>query len=309
MAPILRKVEPGTDLAVAGVAKGETFRGNDQWYAGDGGSFFWSGACSDFSTGEPLSVAAIAPRVRRRPNGTILPLPETDLDAVFGKLTYTEGHGGRINLARAWIDANIGVARTPLDRISQPTLEVHKKAIGAFERVFKAIADAGMISRILTYDGLFVPRHKGWNPNRGLSSHSWGIAIDLNARWNGYGVPAAAAGTDGSVRELVSFFAAEGFAWGGTFPRPTRTACTSSWRASTCRRDRGGSGRACDGSNGGRSGRVGHDRRARRHAQGERLPGGPGHLTLTSASAAWRAEAGKHLRRLSFLLHQSSTRD
>ena len=221
VAPILRKVEPGTDLAVAGVAKGETFRGNDQWYAGDGGSFFWSGACSDFSTGEPLSVTAIAPRVRRRPNGTILPLPEADLDAVFGKLTYTEGHGGRINLARAWIDANIGVARTPsLDRIGQPTLEVHKKAIGAFERVFKAIADAGMISRILTYDGLFVPRHKGWNPNRGLSSHSWGIAIDLNARWNGYGVPAATAGTDGSVRELVSFFAAEGFAWGGYFSPP-----------------------------------------------------------------------------------------
>ena len=212
-------MEPGTELAVAGVVKGEAFRGNDEWYAGDGASFFWSGACSDFGPGEAVAVAA--PRVRRRPNGTILPLPETDLETVFGRFTYTEGHGGRINIPRAWIDANIGEARTPsLAPLDQPTLQVHVKAIGAFERVFKAIADAGLTNRILTYDGLFVPRHKGWNPNRGLSSHSWAITIDLNERWNSYGVPAAPAGAHGSVRELVPFFAAEGYAWGGYFSPP-----------------------------------------------------------------------------------------
>ncbi|HET7717413.1 MAG TPA: M15 family metallopeptidase [Bauldia sp.] len=221
-APVLRKVEPGTELAVAGVAKGETFHGNDLWYAGDGGSFFWSGACSDFHSGEPAPAAAgAAMTVRRRPNGTILPLSEAEIETVFGRFTYTEGHGGRIVIPAAWTNANLGEADTPaLGAVGQSTLLVHKKAIGSFERVFKAIAAAGLVNRILTYDGLFVPRHKGWNPARGLSSHSWGIAIDLNARWNGYGVPAAAAGAYGSVRELVPYFAAEGFAWGGYFSPP-----------------------------------------------------------------------------------------
>lgn len=68
--------------------------------------------------------------------------------------------------------------------------------------------------------GLWVPRHKGWNPARGLSSHSWAIAIDLNAPWNGYGATPAPLGAHGSVRELVPFFAAEGFAWGGDFSPP-----------------------------------------------------------------------------------------
>ena len=96
-------------------------------------------------------------------------------------------------------------------------IEVHVKAAEPFERVFRAIEQAGLASKILTNGGTFVPRHKGWDESRSLSSHTWGIAIDLNVRWNGYGVESARAGTIGSVRELVPFFEAEGFAWGGYF--------------------------------------------------------------------------------------------
>jgi hypothetical protein len=216
--PILSRVEVGTELSVKGVTKGETVNGNDEWYSGEGNSFFWSGACSDFRSGDTPAAAML---VRRRPNGTILPLSESQIETVFGRFTYTEGQGGRINLPAAWVQNNIGQANTPaLAGIGQATLVVHNKAIAAFERVFAAINSAGLINRILTYDGLFVPRHKGWDPSRGLSSHSWAIAIDLNARWNGYGVPAASAGSHGSVRELVPYFAAEGFAWGGYFSPP-----------------------------------------------------------------------------------------
>lgn len=52
---------------------------------------------------------------------------------------------------------------------------------------------------------------------RGLSSHTWGIAIDLNVAWNGYGNVPAAHGVHGSVRQLVAIFESEGFAWGGYF--------------------------------------------------------------------------------------------
>ena len=57
----------------------------------------------------------------------------------------------------------------------------------------------------------------GWDPSRGLSTHSWGAAIDLNVPWNGYGAVPAALGAHGSVRELVPIFESEGFAWGGYF--------------------------------------------------------------------------------------------
>jgi hypothetical protein len=91
------------------------------------------------------------------------------------------------------------------------------KAQGPFQRVFKAIADAGLDDQIRTCAGTFVPRHKGRNPARGLSVHSWGIAIDLNAQWNAYGTAPAALGNHGSTRELIPLFEAEGFAWGGYF--------------------------------------------------------------------------------------------
>lgn len=219
MAAVARKVEPGTDLAVSGIVTGEAVKGNDQWYAGPSNTFFWSGACSDFRIdGMPAKQVM---RVHRRPNGTILPLSESEIGSVFGKFDYKEGIGGRIKPDKSWAQANIAEAETPsLAALDQETLEVHQKAVGAFERVFAAIDDAGLTRRILTYDGLYVPRHKEWNPSRGLSSHSWAIAIDINARWNAYGAPPAASGTHGSVRELVPYFAAEGFAWGGYFSTP-----------------------------------------------------------------------------------------
>ena len=68
-----------------------------------------------------------------------------------------------------------------------------------------------------------MPRKKGWNPRRTLSAHAYGVAIDLNARWNGYGVKPAPRGAPGSLVELVDIFAAHGFAWGGHF-RPARYA-------------------------------------------------------------------------------------
>ena len=57
--------------------------------------------------------------------------------------------------------------------------------------------------RILTCGETFVAPHKGWDPARSLSSHSWGIAIDLNVAWDRYGTEPARFGRPGCVRELV----------------------------------------------------------------------------------------------------------
>jgi hypothetical protein len=220
-APVVGKVPAGTVLTVRGVVHGDDVLGNADWYAGIDDTFFWSGATYGFvpqttsGAGGPLAV-------HRRPNGTIRPLSDAEIRSVFGNVTHTEKPRGRVELDPAWVAANIVEADTPLlASVGYPKLSLHRKAAQAFLRVLDAIAAAGLTDRLITCDGTFVPRHKGWDPNRTLSSHTWGIAIDLNAQWNGYGTEPAVLGAHGSVRELVALFEAEGFAWGGYFEPET----------------------------------------------------------------------------------------
>jgi hypothetical protein len=47
-----------------------------------------------------------------------------------------------------------------------------------------------------------------------MSLHSWGLAVDFNAAWNGFGaVPTMSP-------ELVACFTDAGFAWGGVWKKP-----------------------------------------------------------------------------------------
>ena len=59
------------------------------------------------------------------------------------------------------------------------------------------------------YGGCYVPRYIAHDPSKGLSLHTWGIAIDLN-------VPGNQRGTVGEMdRQVVAIFKRWGFAWGG----------------------------------------------------------------------------------------------
>jgi D-alanyl-D-alanine carboxypeptidase len=215
-APIATKVEAGVVLAVQGLVRGEGVHGNADWYAALDDTFFWSGAAGAFQPSDGAAGAAV--RVHRRPNGTIRPLSEAEIRLTFGNIVVTEAGGGRVNLNTVWINENItNLPSAWLADAGFRSIQVHIKARDPFTRAFTAAQQAGLTDRILTCAGTFVPRHKGWNVNRGLSSHTWGIAIDLNVAWNGYGSVPAALGTHGSVRELVPIFEAEGFAWGGYF--------------------------------------------------------------------------------------------
>jgi hypothetical protein len=215
-APVSRKAEVGEVLVVKGVVRGENIKGNADWYVGDNDLYFWSGGTGAFQADHDDPAKPI--QVRRRPNGTIKVLDDSQIRAVFGDFEYTEARGGRIRIREDWIKNNIEEITVPmLKDIGLKTIQIHRKARGPLERVFERIEAAGLEDLLLTCDGTFVPRHKGWSASRGLSSHSWGIAIDLNVAWNPYGALPAAAGTHGSLRELVPFFEAEGFAWGGYF--------------------------------------------------------------------------------------------
>jgi len=90
-------------------------------------------------------------------------------------------------------------------------LYCNKDLIEPLEKALRNIIDRGLACYIHTWDGCFNIRKK-----RGLLSlslHSWGIAIDINAAWNGLGkIPKM-------PKELVKCFTDAGFEWGGTWSR------------------------------------------------------------------------------------------
>ena len=90
-------------------------------------------------------------------------------------------------------------------------LYCNKEIIGPLMQAFSNIIDRGLINELKTWDGCFnVRKKRGLNS---LSLHSWGIAIDINAAWNGLGK------TPTMSAKLVKCFTDAGFEWGGTWTR------------------------------------------------------------------------------------------
>lgn len=74
------------------------------------------------------------------------------------------------------------------------------------------LISTGCVHELKTWDGCFNIRKK-----RGATSaslHSWGIAIDVNAAWNGFGK------TPVLSDKFVKCFTDAGFEWGGNWKRP-----------------------------------------------------------------------------------------
>lgn len=90
---------------------------------------------------------------------------------------------------------------------SVASIRCHKLIAPLIEEVFRQIVAQGLESTVKTYGGGYVFR-----PKRGAvkpSTHSWGIAIDLNPNTN-------AMGTAGDMDpRLVALFEGFGFVWGG----------------------------------------------------------------------------------------------
>lgn len=88
----------------------------------------------------------------------------------------------------------------------------HRLLVPAFHAVFTDLADAGLMAKASHYGGLYNLR-----PIRGqvqhLSTHSWGIAIDMNPETNRQGTPG-----DMDPR-VIAVFQKHGFTWGGQFHR------------------------------------------------------------------------------------------
>lgn len=130
----------------------------------------------------------------------------------FGTFAYDELSGGRIQIDPRWVEQNM--VECHLAKASGQGKDVvtrcHRLVKEPIERAFEEIAARGLWRLIHSFDGLWVPRHMTWNAGRPLSSHSWGIAFDLNASRNPYG-----GGVTPENRSLNEVFNRYGFAWGG----------------------------------------------------------------------------------------------
>jgi hypothetical protein len=79
-------------------------------------------------------------------------------------------------------------------------------------QAIRNLIETGHVKELKTWDGCFNIRRKKGGSTPSL--HSWGLAIDVNAAWNGFGV------TSVLSSGFVKCFTDAGFDWGGVWSRP-----------------------------------------------------------------------------------------
>lgn len=66
----------------------------------------------------------------------------------------------------------------------------HKNLANELRTVFKALQAKNLLKEIETFDGCFMPRYiRGYEAQKIMSIHCWGLAVDFNAATNGLGKP------------------------------------------------------------------------------------------------------------------------
>ncbi len=178
----------------------------------------------------PLALGATPVRT----DGSIAPLSEQEIRDIYGDIStrpdtgraeagfvIVDGEGKPGGPQRSIVTLQASEfdepARTALQRVLGRGIEVHLLAKPHFKAVFQQIHDAGCLDDIKTMDGTLVCRHIGLDPSKRLSSHTWGIAIDLNAAQNPRGAQPPIHPADGALDRIVPVFRQHGFAWGGDF--------------------------------------------------------------------------------------------
>ena len=135
-----------------------------------------------------------------------------DLAEAVGSFTYQWFEDGTVAPDPAWVEAAIVTEEVPL----LGSVTCHRVMVPRLRAALAAVAAAGLADAIDPgdYGGCYVPRFIDRDPSRGLSLHTWGIAVDLNVSGNHLG-------TVGTIdRRVVAIFERHGFAWGGHWSRP-----------------------------------------------------------------------------------------
>jgi hypothetical protein len=127
--------------------------------------------------------------------------------AAVGTFGYRWFADGTVRPEPGWVAENIRTETVPI----LGAVTGHKVMLPQLRGALREVVARGLADEIHPeeYGGCYVPRFIGHDPAKGLSLHTWGIAVDLNVPGNQRGVP-------GEIdRTVVAIFKKWGFAWGG----------------------------------------------------------------------------------------------
>lgn len=105
-------------------------------------------------------------------------------------------------------------------------IRVHRRIEGVVRATFDELERRGLSGKLRTFDGALHGRHMGHDVRRPLSTHAFGIALDFDAQWNGYGVPLSRMEIN---REVVRCFEECGWHWGGRWTDPYEDGMHVQW--------------------------------------------------------------------------------
>jgi hypothetical protein len=130
----------------------------------------------------------------------------------IGSMTFQILKNGFIRPDPSWVQANIVHGEVPL--LGDVTCHrfLFPRLIGSLDEIEEA--GLGDLIDPAQYGGCYVPRFIDRDPNKPLSMHAFGLAVDLNVKDN----PLGSAGT--MDPRIVDIFERWGFEWGGLWARP-----------------------------------------------------------------------------------------
>ena len=135
-------------------------------------------------------------------------LPQMLVKDVFGEFAGRPLPSGAIEIEKGWAERNILTAQVPI----LGEIRCHRVLFPQLREAFRDIDRQGLSHAIhpAQYSGCYVPRFVNSNPGGRLSHHSWGIAIDVNANDNRFGIKPTM-----DERVVDIFEDRWGFTWGG----------------------------------------------------------------------------------------------
>ena len=124
-----------------------------------------------------------------------------------GTFSYRWFADGTVAPDPGWVSANIRTESVPI----LGTVTGHKVLFPQLRGALNEVVARGLADQIHPgeFGGCYVPRFIARDPRKGLSLHTWGIAVDLNVPGNQRG------GAGEMNRDVVAIFKKWGFAWGG----------------------------------------------------------------------------------------------
>ncbi|WP_108666345.1 M15 family metallopeptidase [Euzebya rosea] len=131
----------------------------------------------------------------------------------FEPFNYIDHGDGLITIDPDWVARNIETRRLP---IFTGNVTCHRQMLIQLEGALAEVEAAGLAPLIDTsdYGGCWVARHIDWRPDRPISMHGWGLAVDFNVQTNMLGAQPT------MDPRIVEIFDRWGFVWGGRWSRP-----------------------------------------------------------------------------------------